>query len=85
MKWLSRLKKPSTSEMPNKQAKKKTVKHFQKEIEMLRDEYRKIELRPCHGDTDLHQRENELEVLKSKIHALEKEQHTVFYTGAYEA
>ena len=55
------------SDMPDKQNKKKAIKELQKEIEKLRDEYEKIQVRPCRGDADLHQRENELEILKSKI------------------
>ena len=80
MKWLSRLKKGSTTDTTDRLPKEKTVKVIQKEIEKLRDEYKKTELRPCHGDTDLRQRENELEILKSKIYELEKERDTYLYT-----
>jgi chromosome segregation ATPase len=72
MKWLSRIKKHSTSDM--------TVRQIQNEIENLRDEYKKMELRPCQGDTDLRQRENELDNLKSKIYELERERDNRLYT-----
>jgi hypothetical protein len=80
MKWLSRLKKHSTSNMAAKKSKNKTVRQIQNEIEKLRDEYGKMELRPCQGDTDLRQRENELDILKSKIYELEKERDNRLYT-----
>jgi chromosome segregation ATPase len=73
------------SDMPDKQNKKKAIKELQKEIEKLRDEYEKIEVRPCRGDADLHQRENELEILKSKISQLEKERDTYLYSWVYKA
>ena len=80
MKWLSRLKKHSTIDMNARQSKNKTVRQIQNEIERLIDEYKKTELRPCQGDTDLRQRENELDNLKSKILALEKERDSRLYT-----
>jgi chromosome segregation ATPase len=73
------------SDMPDKQNKKKAIKELQKEIEKLRDEYEKIELRPCQGDADLRQRQNELEILKSKIYELEKERDTFLYSWSHEA
>ncbi|MGD9040237.1 MAG: hypothetical protein PVH82_11425 [Desulfobacteraceae bacterium] len=80
MKWLSRLKKHSTGDMTARQSKNKTVRQIQNEIEKLRDEYKKTELRPCQGDTDLRQRENELDNLKSKIYELERERDDRLYT-----
>ena len=80
MKWLSRLKKHSTIDMNARQSKNKTVRQIQNEIEKLRDKYKKMELRPCQGDTDLRQRENELDILKSKIYELEKERDNRLYT-----
>jgi chromosome segregation ATPase len=71
------------SDMPDKQNKKKAIKELKREIEKLRDEYEKIELRPCQGDTDLRQRENELEILKSKIYDLEKERDTYLYSWSH--
>jgi chromosome segregation ATPase len=70
-------------DMPDKQNKKKAIKELKKEIEKLRDEYERIELRPCQGDTDLRQRENELEILKSKIYELEKERDTFLYSWSH--
>jgi predicted nucleic acid-binding Zn-ribbon protein len=80
VKWLSRLKKQSNSDMTARQSKNKTVRQIQNEIEKLRDEYKKTELRPCQGDTDLRQRENELDNLKSKIYELERERDDRIYT-----
>jgi chromosome segregation ATPase len=71
------------SDMPDKRNKKKAIKELKKEIERLRDEYKKIGLRPCQGDTDLLQRENELDILKSKIHKLEKERDTYLYSWSH--
>ena len=71
------------SDMPDKRNKKKAIKELKKEIEKLRDEYKKIEIRPCQGDTDLLQRENELEILKSKIYDLEKERDTYLYSWSH--
>lgn len=80
-----RLKKGSTKEMVNKPSKEKTIKQIQKEIEKLRDDYKKMELRPCHGDLDLIQRDKDLGLLKDKIYALEKERDTHLYTWSHEA
>jgi hypothetical protein len=71
------------SDMPDKRNKKKAIKELKKEIEKLRDEYKKIEIRPCQGDIDLLQRENELEILKSKIYELEKERDTYLYSWSH--
>ena len=68
------------SDMPDKQNKKKAIKELKKEIEKLRHEYERIELRPCQGDTDLRQRENELDILKSKIYELQRERDNRLYT-----
>jgi hypothetical protein len=85
MKWISKLKKRSTSDVTDRQSKEKTAKQIQKEIERLRDEYKKMELRPCHGDLDLVQRDKDLGVLKDKIYALEKERDNYLYTWSHEA
>ena len=37
------------------------------------EEFKKMELRPCHGDLELMQREKDLEQLKVRIHELERE------------
>jgi DNA repair exonuclease SbcCD ATPase subunit len=85
MKWMSMLKKRSTSLMTERKSKDKTVKQIQREIEKLRDEYKKMELRPCHGDLDLMERDKDLGLLKDKIYALEKERDTYLYTWSHEA
>jgi len=87
MKWIPRLKKRSTNDndMADKQPKEKTIKQIQKEVEKLRDEYKKMELRPCHGDLDLIQRDKDLDLLKHKIYALEKERDMHLYTWSHEA
>ena len=85
MKWILGLKKRAATETTETQSKEKTVKQIQKEIERLRDEYRKMELRPCHGDSDLVQRDKDLGLLKNKIYALEKERDTYLYTWSNEA
>ncbi len=85
MKWISRLKKRTTYDMADKPSKEKTIKQIQKELEKLRDEYKKMELRPCHGDLDLIQRDKDLGLLKDKIYALEKERDTHLYTWSHEA
>jgi chromosome segregation ATPase len=85
MKWVSMLKKRSTTDMTKRQSKEKTVKQIQKEIEKLRDEHQKMEFRPCHGDLDLFQKDKNLSSLKEKIYALEKEGDTHLYTWSHEA
>jgi len=77
MKWLSRLKKHSTSDVTARQSKNKTVRQIQNEIEKLRDDYSKMELRPCRGDTDLAERDRELEMLKEEMYSLEREKEKV--------
>ena len=83
MKWISMLKKRSTSNTTDRQSKKKTVKQIQKEIEKLRDNYQKMEFRPCHGDLDLIQKDKDLGSLKDKIYELEKERDTYLYSWSH--
>ena len=71
--------------MTDRESKEKTIKQIQKEIQKLRNEYKKMELRPCHGDLDLVQRDKDLGVLKDQIYALEKERDTYLYTWSHEA
>jgi chromosome segregation ATPase len=66
--------------MTDKQNKKKIVKEIQKKLNKLKEDFRKMELRPCHGDADLRQREKDLEILKQRIDALEKERDQYVYT-----
>jgi hypothetical protein len=83
MKWISMFKKRSTTDMANRQSKEKTVKQIQKEIEKLRDNYQKMEFRPCHGDLDLIQKDKDLGSLKDKIYELEKERDTYLYSWSH--
>ena len=85
MKWISKLRRRRDTDTTDTQSKERTAKQIQKEIEKLRDEYKKMELRPCHGDLDLVQRDKDLDVLKDKIYALEKERDTYLYTWSHEA
>ena len=85
MKWISKLRRRGNTDTTDTQSKEKTAKQIQKEIEKLREEYKKMELRPCHGDLDLVQRDKDLDVLKDKIYALEKERDTYLYTWSHEA
>ena len=84
MKWISMPKTRSTADMTNRQSKEKTVKQIQKEIEKLRAEYQKTEFRPCHGDIDLFEKDKDLDSLKDKIYALEKELDAHLYTWSRE-
>jgi hypothetical protein len=111
MKWLSKLKKGSTTDTTNKlpkekksqglqqrigemkmepQAKtisetlskknrKKTIKVLQRELDELIEKHIKTELRPCRGDTDLRQRENDLKMLEEKIRTVEKDLNKYIY------
>ena len=85
MKWRSMLKKRSSNDLTNRRSKEKTVKQIQKEIEKLRDEYQKMEVRPCHGDLDLLQKDKDLGWVKDRIYALEKERDTHLYTWSHKA
>ena len=59
---------------------KKKIKKIQKELDKLKENYKKTELRPCLGDADLRQREKDLEMLKEKIQVLEKELDLYLYS-----
>ena len=58
--------------MIGKKARKGIMK-IQKEIDRLKEGIKKIELRPCHGDADLKQKDEELVMLRREIYELEKE------------
>jgi cob(I)alamin adenosyltransferase len=51
----------------------KNIKEAQKELQRFKDLLKKIELRPCYGDADLKQKENEIKMLEHDIYELEKE------------
>ena len=48
----------------------KAGKKIQKEMKRLRDELRKVELRPCSGDLELKQKEKDIIKLKRDIYEL---------------
>lgn len=52
---------------------RKTLKKIQKDVNRLKKELMKIELRPCHGDADLKKKDEDISVLKREIYQLEKE------------
>jgi hypothetical protein len=83
MKWISMFKKRSNTDVSNRESKEKTVKQIQKEIGQLRDQYQKIEFRPCHGDVDLIQKDKDLGLLKGRIYELEKERDTYLYSWSH--
>jgi len=58
---------------------KKKIKKIQKELDKSKEDYKKMELRPCLGDADLRQREKDLEMLKEKIRVFEKELDLYWY------
>lgn len=59
--------------MKEKKPRKRNIKEIQKELYRLKDLLKKIELRPCHGDSDLRQKEEEVRMLKREIYDIEKE------------
>jgi hypothetical protein len=62
---------------------RKNFKRIQKEINKLKAQLSKIELRPCRGDADIQQKENELRMIKREIYELEKEanQYALYISG----
>ena len=66
----------TVSAMVEKKTKKK-IKKIQNEIQQLEELFKKMELRPCQGDADLSQKEQDLELLKAKINKkkLERDQY----------
>lgn len=69
----------SVSEVPSNKNRKKIIKGLQKELDELIEEHIKMELRPCRGDTDLRQRENDLKMLEEKIRTVEKDLNKYIY------
>ena len=51
----------------------KKLKQIQKKISILEKERLKIEFRPCRGDSDLKQKDEDFLVFRQKMLALEKE------------
>ncbi len=58
--------------MANK-ASKRVIKKIQNEINQLKKKFKEMEIRPCQGDAELEQREQDLKVLKEQIYKLERE------------
>ena len=52
---------------------RKNLKMIQKELERLKGDYKKRELRPVNSDADLKKKDEELKVLKREIDLLERE------------
>ncbi len=53
--------------------KMKVRKEVKREISLLKQQFKVVELQPCYGDADLRQKENDLTRLWEEIHNLEKE------------
>ena len=65
--------------MPKKKSKNQ-IKKLQKEIDDSIDLLRKLEIRPCKGDTDIKQKEMEIADLKKHIQSLENERDRHVYS-----
>ena len=53
--------------------KMKERKDVKREISLLKQQFKTVELQPCYGDADLKQKENDLTRLWEEIFNLEKE------------
>ena len=51
----------------------KDRKDVKREISLLKEQFKAIELQPCYGDADLRQKDNDLSRLWEEIYNLEKE------------
>ena len=71
--------KKTISETLSKKNKKKIIRELQKELDILIEEHIKTELRPCRGDTDLREREKDLNVIEEKIRTVEKDLNKFIY------
>ncbi|MDB4444332.1 hypothetical protein N9174_03240 [bacterium] len=65
--------------MADKKTKKK-IKKIQNEIDQLEELFKKMELRPCQGDADLSQKEEDMNDLKEKISAKKMERDRYKYS-----
>ena len=59
---------------------KQTLRKTEKQIKDSYEILKKLELRPCQGDSDLRQKALEIEELKSQISSLEKERDDYLYS-----
>jgi len=48
-------------------------KNIKREINMLKEQFRSTELKPCYGDADLERKDKDLLALREEIYSLEKE------------
>jgi hypothetical protein len=51
----------------------KVKRNVRREISMLREQFKSVELTPCFGDADLKKKENDLSMIWTEIHSLQKE------------
>ena len=59
---------------------KKKIKKIQNEIHQLEELFKKMELRPCQGDAELSQKEQDLKRLKEKINEKKMERDQYKYS-----
>lgn len=52
----------------------KRLKQIGKKISHLEKQIMKLQLRPCHNDSDLKQKDEAIKALREQVHHLEKEQ-----------
>jgi septal ring factor EnvC (AmiA/AmiB activator) len=58
--------------MIDKETRKK-LKHIKKEISQLKKQIKKLEFRPCQNDSELKQKDKDIQTLREKTYELEKE------------
>ena len=56
----------------------KDIKKIKKELYRLKETLKKLELRPCQGDRDLKQKDEEVEILNREIYNLVKETNLIY-------
>ena len=56
----------------------KDIKKIKKELYRLKEILKKLELRPCQGDRDLKQKDEEVEILNREIYDLVKETNLIY-------
>jgi hypothetical protein len=52
---------------------KKMMKRIRKEMDLLQKRLRKLEIRPCQGDADLHQKDMDIRAIRDKLLDYERE------------
>ena len=53
--------------------KEKAKRNVRREICILKEQFKTVELQPCYGDEDLRKKENDLSKLRKEIYNLEKQ------------